>query len=242
MLRHASLLMLSLALVSSARAQSTEETLEVLPQAPPTAPAPVPPGYLPMPDAPHHPHHEGGWPKLFVLSADALFATTNYRDAVFVDRQNLMQIPGETLHLRRFSAPGAEVSMRLAPTRLLEIGLSIGALFPRIGDLGTAITPRREMVTVTEAHIAFWHGEFNLVARTGAVAFSFGVHVGWARMVLDLEGDGPSVLRSARATAGPQVDLRARLYRSLFVHVGALVDLLQWPDAQLQVGLGLAGR
>lgn len=210
-------------------------------------PTPEPPAsYRVTPESPPasgRPRPEvGGWPSLFLMSAEAVFARVDYRGASFSDRHGLTQLGGETLRLRHYDAIGGSVSLRLVPTRYLEVGLGIGVLRPRVGSPRPAVTPRSEVVYVTDAHVAYWYGQLNLMTHMGPTAVSAGVRVGWARMVLQLGGDGPGMMRSARVTAGPQLDLRAHLYRSLFVHVGGYADMLQWPDAQIEAGLGLAHR
>jgi hypothetical protein len=259
MLRFASTLLVCFAFASAARALDAEdEPAAALDMSPAmldfvlpsdaeiranTRPPTPPPRYHRRPELPSRlPPSIGGWPRLLVLSASFTFASVDYRNAVFEERGGMAQLSGRVLRLRRFDAPGGDVSMRLAPTPFLEIGLGVGVLMPRVGTPLPAATPRAESVAVTKAHVAYWHAQFDLVAHMGALSLSFGAYVGWQRMVIELEGDGPSEMRSARPTAGPRIALRAHLYRSLFLHVGGSIDLLEWPDGQLQVGLGLAHR
>jgi len=247
MLRALSSLFLCLALSGVAEAQLTPlDEANSSTAAASVVPAP-PPGYLGRRSSPprrrhHRPPDTGGWPRLFVLSADFVLASVDFAQADFTDSHELRQIRGEALRLGRHRAPGASVSMRLAPTRFMDLGVDIGFLAPRIGTPGVVMTPGRELVSVRSAHVAYWHGELNLVARHAGFALSAGMRAGWSRTVLELDGDGPATMRAARASAGPHVDVRAHVYRSLFLHVGGFVDMLAWPDAQLEAGFGLARR
>jgi len=256
MVRGATTVILWLVMTSVAMAQLTPQTssTDAAPgdehadsQAASTSSPPPPVGYLLTLEAPtrarrHRRVAVGGWPRLFLISVDFVFASVNYRGATFIDRLERNRQRGDTLRLRRFAAPGASMGLRLVPTRFVEFGLGLGVLVPQVGGPRLAMTTRRERVFVTGAHVAYWHGHLSLVGHAGAVAFSVGVRAGWSRMVIELGGDGPSSMRAARATAGPTIDLRAHLYRSLFVHLGGYADTLHWPDAQIHAGLGLAHR
>lgn len=233
----------SLLMIGSARAEDAGPGALAGPTT--MAPSPPPAYDESPPSAPRSSHRvsdPGGWPRHFVASLSFLSGTVDFRDAFFETRDMLSTMEGASLLERRMRTAGGELSLRLAPTRFVEVGLGLGFSNPAVGAPRPVTTARRETVYVREAHVAFWHGELDLVARWGPVALSLGVRAGWTRMLLELGGDGPATMRAARATVGPHADLRLHLYRSLFAHAGGWLDLASWPDAKLVAGLGLARR
>lgn len=165
------------------------------------------------------------------------FGSSDWADTPFRQRDTSLRLQGEELELGRLDFTGFDAVFHYLgrPPWIVGAGMTYGTPFGGGGRRVEVLGPRAR---IDRVHLFRWYAEAGARALFGDLELFAMLHLGAQRAMVEVSGPD-RLLIASRVAAGPRAGLRARLYRTLYVHASVFTDVLVWPGSLVTLGLAL---